>query len=46
MAKKLLDPHMWDLETLFKCVYNVPVYQRPLQILILLKKKKVIIQEI
>ena len=29
MAKKLLDPHMWDLETLFKCVYNVPVYQRP-----------------
>ena len=29
MSKKLLDPHMWDLETLFKCVYNVPVYQRP-----------------
>lgn len=29
MAKELLDPHLWNLETLFKCVYNIPVYQRP-----------------
>jgi uncharacterized protein with ParB-like and HNH nuclease domain len=29
MAKQLLDPHLWNLETLFKCVYNIPVYQRP-----------------
>lgn len=29
MAHKKLDPHMWNLENLFKCIYNVPVYQRP-----------------
>lgn len=29
MAQKKLDPHMWNLENLFKCIYNVPVYQRP-----------------
>lgn len=29
MALELLDPHMWSLETLFKSVYKVPVYQRP-----------------
>lgn len=29
MAQKKLDPHMWNLENLFKCLYNVPVYQRP-----------------
>ena len=29
MAKQLLEPHLWNLETLFKCVYNIPVYQRP-----------------
>lgn len=29
MAQKTLDPHMWNLETLFKSIYNVPVYQRP-----------------
>ena len=29
MAQKKFDPHMWNLENLFKCIYNVPVYQRP-----------------
>lgn len=29
MPRKALDPHMWNLENLFKSVYNVPVYQRP-----------------
>lgn len=29
MPRKTLDPHMWNLENLFKSVYNVPVYQRP-----------------
>ena len=29
MAKQLLEPHLWNLETLFKCIYNIPVYQRP-----------------
>ena len=29
MAQKKLDPHMWNLESLFKSLYNVPVYQRP-----------------
>lgn len=29
MAQKVLDPHMWNLETLFKLIYEVPVYQRP-----------------
>ena len=29
MAQKKLDPHMWNLENLFKSIYNVPVYQRP-----------------
>lgn len=29
MARKSLDPHMWNLENLFKAIYNVPVYQRP-----------------
>lgn len=29
MAQKNLDSHMWKLEDLFECIYNVPVYQRP-----------------
>lgn len=29
MAVKALDPHLWCVEDLFKCVYEVPVYQRP-----------------
>ena len=29
MAKELLVPHLWNLETIFKCIYNIPVYQRP-----------------
>ena len=29
MAVKTLDPHLWNLENLFKFMYNVPVYQRP-----------------
>lgn len=29
MSKKLLEPHLWSLETLLKCIYNIPVYQRP-----------------
>lgn len=29
MAQKVLEPHMWNLETLFKLIYEVPVYQRP-----------------
>lgn len=29
MARKALEPHMWNLESLFKNMYNVPVYQRP-----------------
>lgn len=29
MAKALLDPNLWNLETVFKSVYNIPVYQRP-----------------
>ena len=29
MAQKQLNPHMWNLETIFKSIYNVPVYQRP-----------------
>ena len=29
MAQKTLDPHMWNLETLFELIYEVPVYQRP-----------------
>lgn len=29
MAGKVLDPHLWNLENLFKFIYNVPVYQRP-----------------
>lgn len=29
MAGKRLDPHLWNLENLFKFMYNVPVYQRP-----------------
>lgn len=29
MAGKTLDPHLWNLENLFKCMYDVPVYQRP-----------------
>lgn len=24
MAQKVLDPHMWNLETLFKLIYEVP----------------------
>lgn len=29
MAQKTLNPHMWNLETLFELIYEVPVYQRP-----------------
>ncbi len=29
MAVKPLDPHLWNLENLFKSIYEVPVYQRP-----------------
>ena len=29
MAGKTLDPHLWNLENLFKSIYDVPVYQRP-----------------
>lgn len=29
MARKTLEPHMWNLENLFKSIYSVPVYQRP-----------------
>ena len=29
MASKTFDPQYWDLETLCKQIYNVPVYQRP-----------------
>ena len=29
MAGKTLDPHLWNLENLFKFIYDVPVYQRP-----------------
>ena len=29
MAGKVLDPHLWNLENLFKAIYDVPVYQRP-----------------
>lgn len=29
MSGKVLDPHLWNLENLFKSMYDVPVYQRP-----------------
>ena len=29
MSGKTLDPHLWNLENLFKSMYDVPVYQRP-----------------
>lgn len=29
MSQRSLDPHMWNLENLFKSIFNVPVYQRP-----------------
>ena len=29
MANRILDPHLWNLESLFKFVYKVPVFQRP-----------------
>lgn len=29
MPRKTLEPHMWNLENLFRSIYNVPVYQRP-----------------
>lgn len=29
MGGKALEPHLWDLENLFKFIYDVPVYQRP-----------------
>lgn len=29
MSNKVLDPNLWNLETLFKFMYDVPVYQRP-----------------
>jgi uncharacterized protein with ParB-like and HNH nuclease domain len=29
MAQKSLDSNMWNLETLFESIYEVPVYQRP-----------------
>lgn len=29
MVVKTLESHLWNLENLFKFIYNVPVYQRP-----------------
>lgn len=29
MATKLFDPHPWNVEDLFKHIYEIPVYQRP-----------------
>lgn len=29
MSSKIFDPQYWDLETVFKQIYVVPVYQRP-----------------
>lgn len=29
MSSKIFDPQYWNLETVFKQIYNVPVYQRP-----------------
>lgn len=29
MVQKMLEPNLWNLEGLFKFIYNVPVYQRP-----------------
>ena len=29
MSNKILDPHLWTLETLCQSMYYVPVYQRP-----------------
>ena len=29
MGQKMLEPNLWNLEELFKLIYNVPVYQRP-----------------
>ena len=29
MSKKILEPHLWNLETIFNSQYNIPVYQRP-----------------
>ena len=29
MSNKIFDPQSWDLETVFKQIYNVPVFQRP-----------------
>lgn len=29
MPRKALEPHMWNLENLFRSIYTVPVYQRP-----------------
>lgn len=29
MPSKIFDPQYWNLETTFKQIYNVPVYQRP-----------------
>lgn len=29
MSSKIFDPQYWDLETVFKQIYIVPVYQRP-----------------
>lgn len=29
MSSKIFDPQYWNLETTFKQIYNVPVYQRP-----------------
>lgn len=29
MSRKILDPHMWNLENLLKAVYYVLIYQRP-----------------
>lgn len=29
MSRKIFDPQYWNLETAFKPIYSVPVYQRP-----------------
>lgn len=29
MGRKTFEPHMWNLETLFESIYEVPAYQRP-----------------
>lgn len=29
MSSKIFDPQYWNLETVYKQIYVVPVYQRP-----------------